>query len=167
MKKDKKTRLVFAGLTLMTLFACGVIGYLNRSGTARPDSLITQTALPGSTSIQKLQYCSKSASLCVVSLSVDKAGNTLIVLMNSSSSREIYIKLNQSGTKMLFPCQEVKFEPDTYYCLGKTIPDKTDITLRVFSKEDNILLASGELSILFGANPAVTATQTPPGDANP
>jgi hypothetical protein len=167
MKKEKKLRLIYAVLLLMALFACGVIGYSNRSGTNLPDSSITQTALPGSTAVHELQYCSESDSLCVSSFGVDSAGNTLIILMNTSSSGKIYIKLNQSGAKMLFPCQEVKFNPDTYYCLGKTIPDQAKITLRVFSKEDNILLASGELLVQFGVTPEVLESQTPPTEVNP
>ena len=167
MEKDRKNRLIFAGLALLVLIACGVIGYLNRSGTGLSDQSKTQTAAPGGTLAGELTFCSGSHSLCVNSFGMDNAGNMLIVLMYAPSpSTEMYAKITLNGTENLYPCQKIEFSPDTYYCLGNPVPNSSTVTLQVYTKSDNMLLASGDLPVQFNGTPvAVAATRTPSATA--
>ncbi len=161
MEQDKKIRLIFAGIILATIIACGVIGYVNSSNTSLANQAKTQTAAASGTAVIELMYCTEVTSLCVVSFGLDNAGNMLIVLKNDSPATEIYGKINQSGAENLYLCQKIGNSLDTYYCLGSQVPDRSKVTLEVYTKGNNVLLASGVLSVQFDATPAVVVTKTP------
>ena len=161
MEKERKQRLMFAGLILVALITCGVIGYTNRSDAGLSGLSKTQTALPAALPVSVTQYCLGTASLCVISFGLDNAGNMLIVLKHTGAVKEIYARVKQPGTMHLLSCQNIEFSPETYYCLGDAVLQGSDITLEVYTKDGNILLASGEISVQFGATPLANATKKP------
>jgi hypothetical protein len=61
----------------------------------------------------------------------------------------------------LYPCQKVEFASDIYYCMGSLIPDGTIVTMDVYSKSDDRLVASGEIIVSAEATPAPTMTERP------
>jgi hypothetical protein len=61
----------------------------------------------------------------------------------------------------LYTCQKVEFASDVYYCMGNLIPDGTMVTMDVYSKSDDRLVASGEILVSTVATPAPTAGETP------
>jgi len=156
MEKDKKKKIAIAGFILLSVILCGMIGYINRSGTGLSIQARTETAVAGAD--HQLWYCSVPASICVVSFGQDSAGNMLIVLMNSRPETEIYARLLPSETGEIYACQKVEFSPDTYYCLGRQVLEGTTITLEIYAKQGDILLASGELSIAYKATPTISPT---------
>jgi uncharacterized protein (UPF0333 family) len=161
MEKEKKQRLVFVGLLLMAVITCGIVGYLNRSGPDLSGMSLTQTASFAKTGVNDIQYCTASASVCVVSFGLDNGSNMLIILRLSGSSNEIYAKVKQAGIENIFTCKKIGFSTDTFYCLGEAVAEGSDINLDVFTKETNTLFASGQLPVQFNATPVVIATETP------
>ena len=156
MEKDRRKKIAIAGLALLALILCGMIGYINRAGTSLSTQAKTETALSGAD--HRLWYCSMPASICVVSFGQDSAGNMLIVLMNNRPETEIYARLVPSETGEIYSCQKVEFSPDTYYCVGHQVLEGTTITLEIYAKQGDMLLASGELPVQYGATPMVTPT---------
>ena len=64
----------------------------------------------------------------------------------------------------LYPCQKVQFTSDVYYCLGSLIPDGTMVTMEIYSKDDDLLVASGRIPVSVEATPQPTV---PPATALP
>lgn len=59
----------------------------------------------------------------------------------------------------LYTCEKVQFASDVYYCMGGMIADGTMVTMDVYSKSDDRLIASGEILVSTVATPAPTATE--------
>jgi hypothetical protein len=172
MNQNRKTTILMVGFVLLALIICGVIGYINDSGRVFPNRAATDDALP--TDIPAaidLVYCSTPANLCVTSFGSDNANNMLIVMRNSIPGlTEFYAKINQTETPNLYSCQKVQFTSDVYYCLGKQIPDGTMVIMDVYSKNDDRLVASGDLLVSLEATPLPVFTKVPTGatsTANP
>ena len=159
MEKNKKTSFLIAGLILLALIACGAIGYLNRAGTGLSDQAKTETALPGNAAVKKLGYCSEPGSICIDYFGLDGAENMLIALVNTSQEKEIYASIKPGGE--IYACKKVEFNPDAYYCMGSQVEEGTEITLEVYAKAGDRLLASGDLTVQFGTATPVTSTPLP------
>jgi len=170
MKQNRKTTIILAGFILLALIICGVIGYINDSGRISPTTAemdnTTPTDIPATID---LVYCSSPASLCVTAFGRDNADNMLIVIRNSIPGlTEFYANIQQSNTSGRYTCQKVQFTSDVYYCLGSQIADGTMVTMDVYSKNDNKLVASGSLLVSLEATPpAPIATKLPSATAIP
>jgi hypothetical protein len=173
MKQNRITTITLASFILVALIACGVIGYLNDSGRTYPFPTDTSEPLPTETPATiDLVYCTSPVSLCIVSFGQDNAGNMLIAIKNNIPGlAEFYAKLTSTDASELYPCQKVQFTSDIYYCTGNQIPDGTMVTMEVYSKSDDQLVASGRIPVSAEATPTpvtieptgtatVTATQT-------
>lgn len=162
MNQNRKTNILLAGFILVALIVCGVIGYKNDSGRVSPfktppDDALTTSATPEI----ELVYCYTPVRLCVNSFGSDNAGNMLIVIKNNLPGLvEFYAKINQTGTPApdLYPCQKVQFTPDIYYCMGSPIADGTLVTINIYSKNDDQLVAGGSLLVGIGATPVSVGT---------
>jgi hypothetical protein len=163
MKQNRTTNIILAGFILVALIVCGIIGYINDSGRVYPFTTETGEATPTDTPADiELVYCYSPVSLCVISFGSDSAGNMLVVIRNNIPNlAEFYAKIKQTETPNLYPCQKVRFTRDVYYCLGSPIADGTMVTMDVYSKNDDRLVASGSLLVSVGATPMPTATETP------
>ena len=162
MNQNRITTILLAGFILIGLIVCGVVGYLNDSGRvsltkAKADDFMA-TDTPAAID---LVYCSSPASLCIISFGQDNAGNMLIVIKNKIPGvDEFYAKLDPAKPSNLYPCQKVQFASDIYYCLGSLIPDGTMVTMRVYSKSDDQLIASGRIPVSTIATPTPNKTPT-------
>jgi len=67
----------------------------------------------------------------------------------------------------LYTCQKVQFASDVYYCMGSLIADGTMVTMNVFSKSDDRLIASGRIPVSAEATPAPINTEMPTLSAEP
>jgi hypothetical protein len=165
MNQTRKINIFLAGLILVALIVCGVIGYKNDSGRVSPFKTPTNDALPTNATAEiELVYCYTPVRLCINSFGSDNAGHMLIVIKNNIPGLvELYAKINQTGTPVpdLYPCQKVQFTPDIYYCMGNPIADGTLVTIDVYSKNDDQLVASGSLPVGIGATPVPVETTTP------
>ena len=167
MNQNRITTILLAGFILIGLIVCGVIGYLNDSGRVSPTKTKTDDFMATDTPAAiDLVYCSSPASLCIISFGQDNAGNMLIVIRNKIPGLdEFYAKLDPAKPSNLYPCQKVQFASDIYYCLGSLIPDGTMVTMRVYSKSDDQLIASGRIPVSTIATP--TPNKTPTKAATP
>lgn len=163
MNQNRKTTIIFIGFVLVALIVCGIIGYLNDSGRVYPFTTETGEATPTNAPADiELVYCYSPVSLCVISFGSDSAGNMLIVIRNNIPDlAEFYAQIKQTETPDLYPCQKVQFTRDIYYCLGNPIADGTMVTMNVYSKNGDRLVASGSLLVSVGATPMPTATEAP------
>jgi hypothetical protein len=165
MKQNIKTTILVTSLILMAFIACGVIGYLNDSGRVSPTTAETDNTLPTDIPAEiDLAYCFSPASLCVISFGRDNADNMLIIVKNNIPDlAEFYTKIKQTDSTDLYSCQKVQFTSDIYYCLGKQISDGTTITMDIYSKNNDRLVASGSLLVSLEGTPAPITTKIPTG----
>lgn len=163
MKLNWKTIFILASFTLAALITWQIISYMNNAGRVSPTTAGVDQALP--TEIPAtidFVYCSTPASLCVISFGQDNSGNMLIVIRNNIPGLvEFYAKLNPTEASEFYPCQKVQFASDLYYCFGRQIPDNTMVTMNVYSKNDDRLVASGSLLISLEPTPAPIMTMEP------
>jgi hypothetical protein len=165
MKQNWNTIFILASFILVALIMWQIISYMSNAGPVSPTTAGVDQALP--TEIPAtidFVYCSTPASLCVVSFGQDNSGNMLIVIRNNVPGlAEFYAKLNPTETSEFYPCQKVQFASDLYYCLGRQIPDNTMVTMNVYSKNDDQLVASGSLLVSLEPTPAPRMTIEPAG----
>jgi hypothetical protein len=162
---NRKTTIILVCFILVILIVCGVIGYINDSGRVSLTTAETEDTLPTDTPAAiDLVYCSSPASLCVISFGQDNAGNMLIVMRKSIPGlAEFYAKINPTDASDLYICQKVQFTSDIYYCIGSQIPDGTMVTMDVYSKNDDRLVASGRLPVSLEATSMPVTTIEPTG----
>ena len=169
MKQNRKTTIILVDFILVALIVCGVIGYINDSGRVSPTTAETDNAIPTDTPAAiDLVYCSSPASLCVTSFGSDNADNMLIVMRNSIPGlTEFYAKIKPTDASDLYTCQKVQFTSDVYYCLGSQITDGTMVTMDIYSKNDDRLVASGDLLVSLEAPPVPVVTKVPTATTAP
>jgi hypothetical protein len=161
MKQNRNTILILAGFILVVAIVYGI----NSFGLISPTTAGTGEASPTDTPAAiDLVYCSSPASLCVISFGQDNSGNMLIVVRNRIPGlSEFYAKLNPTDASDFYPCQKVKFASDLYYCFGRQIPDGTMVTMDVYSKNNNLLVASSRLPVSLESTPVPVTTIEPTG----
>ena len=79
----------------------------------------------------------------------------------------LYAKIKPTDASNLYTCQKVQFTSDVYYCLGSQIPDGTMVTMDVYSKNDDRLVASGDLLVSLEAPPVPVVTKVPTATTAP
>ena len=161
MEENRKKTIIRTILAVVILMACGGLGYVNRG---RQDLSVATKAesvlLDESSYANDLGYCSEDVRLCVVVFGFDNANNTLIVIKNFDPSiSELYAVTKPAAPGSIYECQRVKFSTEIFYCLGNQVPNRTSITLEIYIKPGDRLVASGELFVEYPATPVVTATQ--------
>lgn len=162
MEENRKKTIIRTILAIVILMACGGIGYVNRG---RQDLSVATTKesvlLDESPYANELGYCSDGVRLCVVAFGFDNANNTLIVIKNYDPSiSELYVVTKPAAPGSIYACQRVKFSTEIFYCLGNQIPNLTSVTLEIYKKPGDRLVASGEIFVQYPATPVATATQT-------
>src|SRR5688572_26701216 len=157
MRSERKTTVILVGIVLVALVICGILGYINdpRRASGDPTS--------DSESPITLTYCyTDLLGLCIVSFGSDSANNTLIVVKNSNPDfAEFYLKITADDFRERYECQQVQFSADTFYCFGKQINDGAVVTIEVYLKNGNRLIAKGIILASIGATPTPEITATP------
>jgi hypothetical protein len=160
-----RTKLILAGLLIAALLACGMIGYANLSDWApgsTPRAGVEAPTRAGSP--LKLQYCADAeVDLCISSFGRDSAQNSLIVIKNSNPAfSEMYLRIKRANFWRIYPCQRVELLENTYYCAGDYIPDGEKVTVNVYSKNNNRLIARAVLPFAAGIASLAEITVIPP-----
>jgi hypothetical protein len=164
MGQERKTRIILSGLVSISLMICGLIGYINDTGRISLSAPRTGAEQPVDiVRVIKLNYCGEeNPGLCIVSIGSDSAQNALIVLKNTDPAlADLYVSIKLGSFTRLYPCRSVQLSEDTFYCLGDQIPDNEELTMGVYSKSNNRLLARGFFSFSGGVAAVVESTSTP------
>ena len=120
--------------------------------------------------LTELAYCSsEDVRPCIVSFSLDSAGNMLInVLTPRTDFPAFYLKIIYEAAENVFECQKVERFPANRYCTGPEIRVGEILQFLLISKSDEILLAEGNFAIIGLALPTpeeqLTLTASPTGE---
>jgi hypothetical protein len=168
MSQKQKTTLILAAIVLLVMLACGYIGYTNSmrptalSAAVERRSLDTPLATGTKRPAPELSFCYEGVTgLCILSFGRDNAKHLLIIIKNHQpATEEFYISLKQTDQPdELYKCQPVTLSSDTAYCMGKDLPEGTNVTMEVYSKSHR-LLAVGVVPIAVIATPTAPPTAT-------
>lgn len=114
----------------------------------------------------ELAYCSaENIRPCIVSFSLDSAGNMLVNILTSGSDfPAFYLKILHEDGESIYECEKVKNFPANVYCTGKEMKVGEILQFLLISKSDETLLAEGNFAIVGLALPTpenlVTASPT-------
>jgi hypothetical protein len=161
MDQNRKTAIIMASIILIALIVCGLIGYTNdpRRGSSVSTGIDTTLTVDD---LIDLDYCySPATDLCVISFGADNANNSLIVIKNNDQSLKFYLKITGANKGQLYECEQVQFSSNIFYCSGAQLHDGTLVTIEVYSKNDNRLVASGLVLVSLNATPTPDFTGTP------
>ncbi len=163
MGSEKTRKFMVPAFIILAVIICGLMGYLNSRGVKPDEQALTMTLQAGKPTPESLTYCRETGKLCITSFGVDNSGNMLIIISHLQAvTSDIYAKISMDGGENRYTCKEIEFNPGTFYCIGDQIPDGSLATLSVYAKEDDTLLANGEMVVQFGSTPvASTGGSTP------
>ncbi len=162
MRQEQKTTPILAVIVLLVILACGYIGYTNSMRPMPPTLRGMGTPLPTSTKlVRELGFCYEYVTdLCIASFGRDNAKHLLVVFKNHKpASAEFYINVKHADQSELYKCQPVNLSPGSSYCMGKNIPEGTDVTISVYSNNQR-LLSSGVVPISVDVTPTSAPTKT-------
>ena len=105
--------------------------------------------------LMELAYCSsENMRPCIVSFSLDSAGNMLInVLTSGSDFPAFYLKIMHEAGESIYECQAVENFPANRYCTGPEMQVGEILQFLLISKRDEMLLAEGNFAIVGLALP--------------
>jgi len=115
--------------------------------------------------LQGLGYCtSNPVKPCVVSFSQDSDGNMLVnFLTDGVYYPDFYLTIRAGENDHIYVCKKVSKFATSVYCTGKTLPVGEVFQFMIFSLNEEVLLAQGNLSIIGMAlaMPGISSTPTP------
>jgi hypothetical protein len=115
--------------------------------------------------LQGLGYCtSNQITPCVVSFSQDSDKNMLVNLLTEGAFYpDFYLKIKTDEKDHIYVCRKVNTFATSVYCTGKVLPIGEVFQFLIFSLNEDILLAQGNLSIIGMAlaTPEVFVSPTP------
>ena len=105
--------------------------------------------------LDELAYCSaENVRPCIVSFSLDSAGNMLVNILTSGSDfPAFYLKIISEEGESVYECQKVENFPANLYCTGKAMNVGEILQFLLISKRDETLLAEGNFAIVGLALP--------------
>ena len=100
--------------------------------------------------LQKLAYCdSGPVRPCVVSFSQDSDGEMLVsFLTDGPFYPDFYLTIRTEGKEHIYVCQKVDRFATSVYCTGKFLPAGRVLQFRIFSINEEVLLAEGNFPII-------------------
>jgi hypothetical protein len=121
--------------------------------------------------LAKLAYCSaEDIRPCIVSFSLDSAGNMLINILTGIDFPAFYLKIIHEAGESIYECQRVENFHANRYCKGQEIQVGEILQFLLISKSDETLLAEGNFAIVGLAlptpedQPTVSPTATVTGE---
>jgi hypothetical protein len=115
--------------------------------------------------LQGIGYCSSNpVRPCVVSFSQDSDGNMLVnFLTDGAFYPDFYLTIRTGETDHIYVCKKVNKFATSVYCTGKTLPVGEVLQFRIFSVNEEVLLAQGNFPIIGMAlaTPNVFVPPTP------
>ena len=105
--------------------------------------------------LAELAYCSvENVRPCIVSFSLDSAGNMLVNILTSGADfPAFYLKIIHEAGESIYECQKVKNFPANLYCTGEKMQVGKIFQFLLVSKSDETLLAEGNFAIVGLALP--------------
>ena len=120
--------------------------------------------------LTKFAYCSaENIRPCIVSFSLDSAGNMLVNILTSGSDLPaFYLKIVHGNGESIYECEKVQNFPANLYCTGPEMRVGEILQFLLISKSDETLLAEGNFAIVGLAMPTpeeqLTLTASPTGE---
>jgi hypothetical protein len=100
--------------------------------------------------LQRLSYCSSDqVTPCIVSFSLDADGNMLVNFLTAGAFYpDFYLKIKQGENNHIYTCQKVNKFATSVYCTGAAMPLGEVLQFSIFSINEDVLLAEGNLAII-------------------
>jgi hypothetical protein len=110
----------------------------------------TQASVGQRFPLQRLSYCSSDQVMpCIVSFSLDADGNMLVNFLTAGAFYpDFYLKIKQGETNHIYTCQKVNKFATSVYCTGAAMPLGEVLQFSIFSINEDVLLAEGNLAII-------------------
>jgi hypothetical protein len=110
----------------------------------------TQASVGQRFPLQRLSYCSSDQVMpCIVSFSLDTDGNMLVNFLTTGAFYpDFYLKIKQGETNHIYTCQKVNKFATSVYCTGAAMPLGEVLQFSIFSINEDVLLAEGNLAII-------------------
>lgn len=100
--------------------------------------------------LQRISYCSSDqVTPCIVSFSLDSDRNMLVNFLTTGAFYpDFYLKIKQDETQHIYVCQKVNKFAASVYCTGAAMPLGVVLQFSIFSINEDVLLAEGNLAII-------------------
>ena len=158
MDRNRLTVGAIVVVVLIVILGYGLIQRQKEEPQARQRSPLTELA-----------YCSsEEIRPCIVSFSLDSAGNMLVNILTRIDFPAFYLKIIHEIGESAYECQEVEGFPANRYCIGPEMQVGEILQFLVISKRDETILAEGNFAIVGLALPTpeeqLTLTASPTGE---
>jgi len=121
--------------------------------------------------LQRIGYCSSDqVTPCIVSFSLDSDGSMLVNFLTTGAFYpDFYLKIKHDEAQHIYVCQKVNKFAASVYCTGAAMPLGVVLQFSIFSINEDVLLAEGNLAIIglaFGtpeviSSPTIGTPSTP------
>jgi hypothetical protein len=100
--------------------------------------------------LQRLSYCSSDqVRPCIVSFSLAADGKMLVNFLTAGAFYpDFYLKITQDENNHIYTCQKVNKFATSVYCTGAAMPLGKVLQFSIFSINEDVLLAQGNLTII-------------------
>lgn len=113
--------------------------------------------------LQRLGYCAPGqVKPCILSFSLDPNGDMLINLLTERSVPDFHLEVRREAGTTAYQCHKTGRFSTSVLCSGRVMPVGETLQFVILSKQDDSLLAEGQLPIigLALATPEFAATPT-------
>jgi hypothetical protein len=149
MSPELRNKQITTGFYVFLVLVIGLAGYfglsarLNQPKTPPPDS----ETLAEKDVIELLQCVDHTQEICIVSTGFDASGNLLISLKTKLAPLPALVaRVTQNDYETALTCQPVEASPGLVYCLGPYSDQNQVATVEIYTRDDDQLLATGELA---------------------
>lgn len=148
MQKFPAEKILPVAFYALLLVSIGITGYIGMSRRANmPNHQLTPDKTTQAASVISLTHCEAGiGKICLLSTGYDAHGNLLISLKTALRPMPpIYAYLTNARQSIRFDCHTVNHSPSLLYCLGPFSGHADTTTLKIYTIEDDRLLAAGLL----------------------
>lgn len=146
MQKFPAEKILPSVFYILLLVSIGITGYIGLSRRANlPNPQLTPGETTEAASVISLTHCEAGiGKICLLSTGYDAQGNLLISLKTALRPMPpIYARLTNDRQNIRFDCHTVNHSPSLLYCLGPFSGNAATTTLKIYTMEDDRLLAAG------------------------
>ena len=99
-----------------------------------------------------IAYCNiDSDNLCLEGFGQEGEDNMLILFKaNNPDFANIYVRANENKEDIEFNCSVSEEFSENIYCVGEKFPNGEEIDLKIYTKNDQELIATGKFKIQYG-----------------
>jgi len=102
--------------------------------------------------IAEISYCNMDDStLCLEGFGEENEENLIILFKsNSSEFKDIYLRINKNGENIPYQCAQSQEFPENIYCIGDFFPNDEEITIGVYTFNNDTPIGKGKFTIQYG-----------------